>query len=163
MKLKKAGRAAMVATALCTMLFGAATAGAGTAAAAATGRLANYGAQQCIVSELSGNIHAGPCLPVTRLKQWIWSGKVNDAGGTTFVNNGIGNKCLDSNTSGHVYTITCNGSDNQRWVVIRRAAGSAFLLQNLETRRYLLQNSNGLYSTQSEQDLNSRVLRWTIG
>lgn len=163
MKFKRTGLAAMFTTALCAMLLGSATAGAGTAAAAATGRIANYGAQQCIVSELNYNIHAGACLPVTRLKQWIWSGKVNDAGGTTFVNNGTGTTCLDSNAAGHVYTIKCNGSDNQRWVIIQRAAGSAFLLQNLETRRYLYQNATGVYNTQSELDLNSKILRWTIG
>jgi hypothetical protein len=157
-KSKTIGLVAIVATTLCAMLLGS-----GTASAASTGRFANYGAQQCIVSELNHNIHAGPCTPITRLKQWIWSGKINDAGGTTIVNSGIGNTCLDSNTAGHVYTLVCNGSDNQRWVIIQRAAGSAFLLQNLETRRYLYQNSSNLYSTTDKLDLNSYILRWTVG
>lgn len=71
--------------------------------------------------------------------------------------------CLDSNAAGNAYTLWCNGSDNQNWLVIQRATGSALLLQNLETRRYLYQNSSGLYSTTDKLDLGSPILRWTIG
>jgi hypothetical protein len=155
MKFRKAGLVAMVATAVCAMLLGS-----GTASAAATNRFANYGAQQCVVSEVNGNIHAGPCTPVTRLKQWVWTGKLN--GISKITNAGTG-YCLDSNAAGNAYTLRCNGSDNQNWLVIQRAAGSALLLQNLETRRYLYQNSSGLYSTTDKLDLGSPILRWTIG
>jgi hypothetical protein len=155
MKFRKTGLVAMVATAVCAMLLGS-----GTASAAATNRLANLAAKQCIVSELNGNIHSGLCTPVAPLRQWIWSGKLN--GISTIRNSGTG-YCLDSNAAGNAYTLPCNGSDNQNWLVIQRAAGSALLLQNIETRRYLYQNSSNLYSTTDKLDLNAKVLRWTIG
>jgi hypothetical protein len=69
----------------------------------------------------------------------------------------------DIGAAGNAYPLPCNGSDNQNWLVIQRAAGSALLLQNLETRRYLYQNSSNFYSTTDKLDLNAKVLRWTIG
>lgn len=157
MNLRKIGFAVAAAAVMTTTLFGSATASAGPEAV--TDRFANYAAQQCITSNTDGGLRAGACTPITRLKQWTWSGVIN--GTTTITNLGTG-YCLDSNEAGHVYSLRCNGTDYQKWVVIQPAPGSAILLQNLETRRCLQQNSSGLYSTQ-EQDRNSRVQRWTIG
>lgn len=154
-KTRKAGIAFAVAASLSTLLFGA-----GTASAAVTDRFANYAAQQCITSQVNGNLNAAACTPITRLKQWTWSGVIN--GATTVIKNVGTGYCLDSNNAGHVYSLSCNGTRYQQWFVRQYAAGSAIVLENLATGRCLQQNSSGLYSTQ-DCNRNLYVQRWTIG
>jgi serine/threonine-protein kinase len=50
--------------------------------------------------------------------------------------------CLDSNTSGHAYTLGCNGGSFQKWAVIRRSA-TVVNLRNLATGFCLDSNTAG--------------------
>lgn len=156
MKLRKAGFAAGAAVALAGTLFGAPTASATTEA---TNRLANFTSQQCMASGTSGNLYAAACLPILRLKQWVWSGTTNRD--TRITNAGTG-YCLDSNPEGDVYSLRCNGTDNQLWVAIQYEPAGTVQLQNVETRRCVVQNARGFYSTVT-CDRYSRPQRWSIG
>ena len=51
-------------------------------------------------------------------------------------------RCLDSNTSGSVYTLGCNGGSFQKWNVIANSDGTRSF-RNLATSRCLDSNTSG--------------------
>ncbi|MFI9450802.1 RICIN domain-containing protein [Amycolatopsis sp. NPDC052450] len=156
MKLSKSGVAIVAASALSSVLLGPGTAGATTQA---TNRLANYTSQQCMASGTAGNLYATACLPILRLKQWVWSGTTNR---DTKITNAGTALCLDSNPAGDVFSLRCNGTDNQLWKAIQYEVNGTVLLQNVEHRRCIVQNARGFYDTVA-CDRYSLPQRWNIG
>jgi serine/threonine-protein kinase len=51
--------------------------------------------------------------------------------------------CLDSNTSGNLYTQPCNGGSFQKWTVTTGGIGGSVRLQDLATGRCLDSNTSG--------------------
>lgn len=52
-------------------------------------------------------------------------------------------KCLDSDGSGHAYTLTCNGDTNQKWHITPGPGTGTLRIQNAQTGLYLHQVGSG--------------------
>lgn len=68
---------------------------------------------------------------------------VAHAGGLWTISDAATNRCLDSNYSGNIYTLPCNGGNYQNWNQIQQKNGS-YILQDRQTGLCLLIFANGV-------------------
>ncbi|MDF3145166.1 MULTISPECIES: hypothetical protein [unclassified Streptomyces] len=97
---------------------------------------------------LTGNRNAGG-----------WNESKNSDGSFTLEWDGYstGSHCLDSNASGSVYGISCNGGNNQKWIETKTATG--WRLKNKATGRILDSNASG--SVYTKPDNGGKYQRWS--
>ncbi|MGW7410793.1 RICIN domain-containing protein [Streptomyces sp. NPDC054833] len=107
----------------------------------------------------TGLLGAGTKVETSERKAGGWDETKNSDGTFTLEWTGYstGSHCLDSNSDGDVYGISCNGGNNQKWYETKTSTG--WRLKNKATGRILDSSASG--SVYTRPDNGGKHQRWS--